>query len=126
MLCSASVTLSAHLKALMNGTATCILSESVYVSASEQLDSISHFVSDVQGALQSFCRKLVWCRECMWPQDLPQHCLIVLEAEDDLVPCKLARTMLHKMKHPCDVRSPLLIDVCADHSSSGHVCEGMF
>ena len=57
-------------------------------------------------ALQSFCRKLVWHRECLWPQDLPQHCLLVLEAEDDLVPSKLARTMLDKMNHPCDVRSP--------------------
>ena len=65
------------------------------------------------GALQSFCRKLVWHRECLWPQDLPQHCLLVLEAEDDLVPSKLARTMLHKMKHPCDVRSPLLFHACA-------------
>lgn len=61
----------------------------------------------VRGALQSFCRKLVWHRECLWPQDLPQHCLLVLEAKDDLVPSKLARTMLHKMKHPCDVRSPM-------------------
>ena len=60
----------------------------------------------LHSALQSFCRKLVWHRECLWPQDLPQHCLLVLEAEDDLVPSKLARTMLHKMKHPCDVRSP--------------------
>ena len=66
------------------------------------------------GAVQSFCRKLVWHRECLWPQDLPQHCLLVLEAEDDLVPSKLARTMLHKMKHPCDVRLPVLLRVCAE------------
>ncbi len=59
----------------------------------------------LQCVLQSFCRKLVWHRECLWPQDLPQHCLLVLEAEDDLVPSKLARTMLDKMNHPCDVRS---------------------
>ena len=60
-----------------------------------------------RGALQSFCRKLVWHRECLWPQDLPKHCLLVLEANDDLVPSKLARTMLRKTKHPCNVRSPI-------------------
>lgn len=68
----------------------------------------------VHGVLQSFCRKLVWHRECLWPQDLPQHCLLVLEAEDDLVPSKLARTMLHKMKHPCDVRSPPRLVSCVE------------
>ena len=52
---------------------------------------------------QSFCRKFVWHRECLWPQELPAACMLVLAAEDDLVPSKLVREMLQKMGHPCEV-----------------------
>ena len=52
---------------------------------------------------QSFCRKFVWHRECLWPQELPAACMLVLAAEDDLVPSKLVREMLQNMGHPCEV-----------------------
>ena len=46
----------------------------------------------------------MWHRECLWPQELPPACMLVLAAEDDLVPSKLVREMLHQMNHPCEVR----------------------
>ena len=53
--------------------------------------------------LQSFCRKFVWHRECLWPEELPAACMLVLAAEDDLVPSKLVREMLQRINHPCEV-----------------------
>ena len=53
--------------------------------------------------LQSFCRKFVWHRECLWPEELPKPCLLVLAAEDDLVPSKLLRQLLQSINHPCEV-----------------------
>lgn len=53
--------------------------------------------------LQSFCRKFVWHRECLWPEELPEPCLLVLAAEDDLVPSKLLRQLLQSINHPCEV-----------------------
>lgn len=63
---------------------------------------------------QSFCRKFVWHRECLWPEELPEPCLLVLAAEDDLVPSKLLRQLLTSINHPCEVNtlpilSPLLL-----------------
>ena len=52
---------------------------------------------------QSFCRKFVWHRECLWPEELPNAAMLVLAAEDDLVPSALVRAMLAKMNHPCEV-----------------------
>ena len=52
---------------------------------------------------QSFCRKFVWHRECLWPEDLPDAAMLVLAAQDDLVPSALVRAMLAKMNHPCEV-----------------------
>ena len=46
----------------------------------------------------------MWHRECLWPQELPPACMLVLAAEDDLVPSKLVREMLLQMNHPCEVR----------------------
>ena len=57
---------------------------------------------DVLG-LQSFCRKFVWHRECLWPEELPEACMLVLAGEDDLVPSSLVKDMLHIMNHPCEV-----------------------
>ena len=57
-------------------------------------------------ALQSFCRKFVWHRECLWPEELPEACMLVLAGEDDLVPSALVKDMLHIMNHPCEVRRP--------------------
>lgn len=45
----------------------------------------------------------MWHRECLWPQELPPACMLVLAAEDDLVPSKLVREMLQQMNHPCEV-----------------------
>ena len=53
--------------------------------------------------LQSFCRKFVWHRECLWPEELPEACMLVLAGEDDLVPSALVKDMLHIMNHPCEV-----------------------
>ena len=58
---------------------------------------------------QSFCRKFVWHRECLWPEDLPDAAMLVLAANDDLVPSALVRAMLTKLNHPCEVRSRLLV-----------------
>ena len=55
--------------------------------------------------MQSFCRKFVWHRECLWPEELPEPCLLVLAAEDDLVPSKLLRQLLQTINHPCEVRT---------------------
>jgi len=37
----------------------------------------------------AFCRRFVWHRECLWPQDLPPAALLVLAARDDLMPSAL-------------------------------------
>ena len=58
--------------------------------------------------LQSFCRKFVWHRECLWPEDLPEACMLVLAAKDDLVPSALVRAMLIKKEHACEARSSCL------------------
>ena len=65
-------------------------------------DSGPWVLIDVSG-LQSFCRKFVWHRECLWPEELPEACMLVLAGEDDLVPSALVKDMLHIMNHPCEV-----------------------
>lgn len=59
---------------------------------------------------QSFCRKFVWHRECLWPEELPGAAMLVLAAQDDLVPSALVRAMLARTNHPCEV-PPLLFNV---------------
>ena len=61
------------------------------------------WVSISVSGLQSFCRKFVWHRECLWPEELPEACMLVLAGEDDLVPSALVKDMLHIMNHPCEV-----------------------
>ena len=63
-------------------------------------------VTAVPCCAQSFCRKFVWHRECLWPEDLPDATMLVLAANDDLVPSALVRAMLTKMNHPCEVMVP--------------------
>lgn len=75
--------------------------------------------------VQSFCRKLVWHRECLWPQDLPPSSLLVLEAADDLVPCQLARAMHSKLKHPCDVRFCTHLQVSAAAQNCLYLSESL-
>ena len=45
----------------------------------------------------------MWHRECLWPEELPEACMLVLAGEDDLVPSALVKDMLHIMNHPCEV-----------------------
>ena len=53
----------------------------------------------------------MWHRECLWPEELPEPCLLVLAAEDDLVPSKLLRQLLQTVNHPCEVGMPSTCDL---------------
>ncbi|CAL8466496.1 g6032 [Coccomyxa elongata] len=67
------------------------------------VDSLRFVFSRDLLVAESFCRKFVWHRECLWPEELPEPCLLVLAAEDDLVPSKLLRQLLQSINHPCEV-----------------------
>ena len=54
----------------------------------------------------------MWHKECLWPEELPDACMLVLAAEDDLVPSALVRVMLQTTNHPCEVRRIAVVARC--------------
>ena len=53
------------------------------------MDSFRFLFSRDLTIAHAFCRRFVWHRDCLWPQDLPPASLLVLAAQDDLVPSNL-------------------------------------
>ena len=53
------------------------------------VDSFRFLFSRDLTIAHAFCRRFVWHRDCLWPQDLPPASLLVLAAQDDLVPSNL-------------------------------------
>ncbi|KAK9803224.1 hypothetical protein WJX73_006378 [Symbiochloris irregularis] len=51
----------------------------------------------------SFCRKFVWHKVMLWPEEMPDVCLLVLSAADDLVPSPLVQKHLLNVGSTCQV-----------------------
>lgn len=58
---------------------------------------------------QAFCRKFNWAELMLWPDDIPERCLVVVSGLDDLVPSALVVRQLQAAKHPAKImHHPLL------------------
>jgi pimeloyl-ACP methyl ester carboxylesterase len=77
------------------------------------VDSARFLFSRDLTVAEAFCRRFAWHRECLWPQDSPDRgrTLLVLAAQDDLVPCELVTRVLAASRP--DVRVAL-------HPHAGH------
>ncbi|KAL6784986.1 hypothetical protein ACKKBG_A01950 [Auxenochlorella protothecoides x Auxenochlorella symbiontica] len=80
-----------------------------FTSVSGSLDLIRFFCSRDLTISQAFCRKFNWAELMLWPDDIPERCLVVVSGLDDLVPSALVVRQLQAAKHPAKImHHPLL------------------
>jgi len=85
------------------------------------IDSARFLFSRDLVVAESFCRRFVWHRECLWPHELePSTTLLVLAGQDDLVPSALVLRLLDRGP---PARRPR-VDMNVDAGHGGFLLDG--